>query len=31
VTGSSVNTDALIGWIVQQFDALRERLRPLKK
>ena len=31
VTGSSVNTDALVGWIVQQFDALRERLRPLKK
>jgi hypothetical protein len=31
VTGSTVNTEPLIGWIVQQVDALREQLRPLKK
>ena len=31
VSGSAVNTDALVAWVVQQVDALRERLRPLKK
>lgn len=31
VSASSVNTEPLIGWIVQQVGDLRERLRPLKK
>jgi hypothetical protein len=31
VSGSSVNTEPLVGWIVQQVNDLRERLRPLKK
>jgi hypothetical protein len=31
VSGSAVNTDHLIGWIVSQVNDLRERLRPLKK
>ncbi len=31
VSGSAVNTDPLVMWIVQQVNDLRERLRPLKK
>lgn len=31
VQGHSVSAEPLVGWIVGQFDALREQLRPLKK
>ena len=31
VTGSTLNAEPLVDWIVSQVDALRENLRPLKK
>lgn len=31
VTGTTVNTEPLVGWVVEQIDNLREHLRPLKK
>jgi hypothetical protein len=31
VKGSTVDTSALLPWIVQQVEVLKERLRPLKK
>jgi hypothetical protein len=31
VQGTQVNIDPLVDWVVQQVDALREHLRPLKK
>ena len=31
VSGSNVNAGPLVEWIVAQVDALREKLRPLKK
>ena len=31
VQGHSVQAAPLVDWIVAQFDALREQLRPLKK
>lgn len=31
VDGANVDVEPLVGWVVQQVDALREALRPLKK
>lgn len=31
VTGTTVNTEPLVGWAIEQVNALREHLRPLKK
>lgn len=31
VQGNQVDVEPLVGWIVEQVDALREHLRPLKK
>jgi hypothetical protein len=31
VTGTTVNTEPLVGWVIEQVNALREHLRPLKK
>ena len=31
VRGNTVNAEPLVQWAVQQVDALREHLRPLKK